>query len=78
MDATGNGLETELAHAVDALHSALQLAADASASIKTLLPKLGAIASLFDQLDAVVRSGREQIGSAAEGSPDASSERAAA
>jgi hypothetical protein len=56
------GLESELSKAVEDLHTALQRAADATASIKALLPKVGAIGSLFDELDAVIRSGRQQIG----------------
>jgi hypothetical protein len=62
IDETRTGLESELTQAVDELHTALQLAADASASISALLPKVGAISSLFDELDAVIRSGRQQIG----------------
>ena len=64
IDDTRNGLANELTQAVGDLQAALQRAADASASIKTLLPKVGAIGSLFDELDAVIRNGREQIGHA--------------
>jgi hypothetical protein len=62
IDETRTGLESELTHAVDELQTALQHAADASASIRALLPKVGAIGSLFDELDAVIRTGRQQIG----------------
>ncbi len=58
---TPTGLESELSHAVKELQIALQHAGDATASIKALLPKVGAIGSLFDELDAVIRSGRQQI-----------------
>jgi hypothetical protein len=64
-------LEAELGQAVDELHAALQRAADAATSIKTLLPKVGAISGLFDELDAVIRSGRQQIGQNAAASPTA-------
>jgi len=61
-DETRTGLESELSHAIDELQAALQHAAGATASIKALLPKVGAIGSLFDELDSVIRSGRQQIG----------------
>jgi len=66
---TRTGLENELSLAVGELQAALQQAADASAAIKTLLPKVGAIGSLFDELDAVIRSGRQQIGQAGDAAP---------
>ena len=68
-DETRTGLENELSAAVGELQIALQQAADASAVIKTLLPKVGAIGSLFDELDAVIRSGRQQIGQAGDTTP---------
>ena len=68
-DATRTGLEHELSAAVGELQIALQQAADASATIKTLLPKVGAINSLFDELDAVIRSGRQQIAQADDTAP---------
>ncbi len=68
-DVTRTGLEDELSAAVGELQIALQHAADASAAIKTLLPKVGAIGSLFDELDAVIRSGRQQISQAGESTP---------
>ena len=71
IDETGTGLENELNQAVDELQSALQHATVASASIKALLPRVGAVGSLFDELDAVIRSGRQQIGQGASGSPAA-------
>ena len=66
---TRTGLEDEISVAVGELQAALQQAADASAAIKALLPKVGAIGSLFDELDAVIRSGRQQIGQAGGGAP---------
>lgn len=66
---TRTGLENELSLAVGELQTALQQAADASATIKTLLPKVGAIGALFDELDAVIRSGRQQIGQAGDAAP---------
>jgi hypothetical protein len=61
-DETRTVLENELTQAVDELQTALQHAGEASASIRALLPKVGAIGSLFDELDAVIRSHRQQIG----------------
>jgi hypothetical protein len=60
-DESQAGLEGELNRAIDELHVALQRAADATAAIKALLPKVGAIGSLFDELDAMIHSGRQQI-----------------
>ena len=56
------GLEAELGQAVDDLHAALQQAADATTSIRALLPKVGTVGRLLDELDATIRSGRQQIG----------------
>jgi hypothetical protein len=70
-DETRTVLENELIQAVDELQTALEHAAGASASISALLPKLGAIGSLFDELDAVIRTGRAQIGQAGAATPAA-------
>lgn len=70
-DDTRIGLESELSKAVEDLHTALQRAADATASIKALLPKVGAIGALFDELDAVIRNGRQQIGPVTDAQPTA-------
>jgi hypothetical protein len=56
------GLEADLNQAIDELHTALQTAANATDSIKQILPRISAIGSLFDEIDAVVRTGRQQIG----------------
>lgn len=70
-DGTQTGLETDLSKAVQDLHTALQQASDATASIQAMLPKVGAIGTLFDELDAVIRSGRQQIGGNADAAPPA-------
>jgi hypothetical protein len=57
-------LERELTQAIDALQAALQQASDATASIRALVPRVGAIGTLFTELDAVIRTGREQFGAA--------------
>lgn len=62
---TRTGLEGELSQAIDELHAALQHATDATASIRALLPKVGSIGRMFDELDAVIQSGRQQIGEGA-------------
>lgn len=61
-ETTHTGLEGELSQAIDELQTALQQASDATASIRSLLPKVGALGQVFDELDAVIRSGRQQIG----------------
>ena len=63
IDESRTGLETELSQALGELQTALAQATTASTTIQSLLPKIGAIGSLFDELDAVIRSGRQQIGS---------------
>ncbi len=65
IDESRTGLENELSQALGELQISLQQATSASATIQSLLPKIGAIGSLFDELDAVIRSGRQQIGSQA-------------
>ena len=63
---TGNdqhpGLEGELTAALDDLHRGLQLAADATASIRALLPRVAALGSIFDGIEGVIRGGRQQLG----------------
>lgn len=69
IDESRTGLETELSQALGELQTALAQATNASTTIQSLLPKIGAIGSLFDELDAVMRSGRQQIGSQPSGAP---------
>jgi hypothetical protein len=59
---THAGLEADLTQALDELHTALQNAADATAAIKQILPRISVIGSLFDEIDAVIRTGRQHIG----------------
>ncbi len=61
-ETTHTGLEGELSQAINELQTALQQASDATSSIRALLPKVGALGQVFDELDAVIRSGRQQIG----------------
>jgi hypothetical protein len=58
----GTALEREFSRSIAELQAALQQAADASARIQSLLPRVGTISAVFAELDAVLRSGREQIG----------------
>ena len=63
IDESRTGLENELSQALGELQTALGQASSATATIQSILPKVGAIGSLFDELDAVIRSGRQQIAS---------------
>ena len=56
------GIDRELAWALDDLHAALQRATEATAIIKGLVPRLAATGSLFDEIEALVRAGRQHIG----------------
>jgi len=56
------GIERELSWALDELHAALQRAGEATATIKGLVPRLAATGSLFDEIEALVRAGRQHIG----------------
>lgn len=59
---TNIGLAGDLTDAIDKLQTALQTASDATATIRTLVPRVAATSSLFDELEAVIRSGRGQLG----------------
>ena len=58
------GIDRELTWALQELHAALQRATEATASIKGLVPRLAATGSLFDEIEALVRAGRQHIGAA--------------
>jgi len=55
-------LERELSQALDDLQASLQRASEATAAIKGLLPRLAAAGSLFDEIESLIRAGRERIG----------------
>ncbi len=55
-------LQQELSDALDELQSSLQRASDASGAIKGLLPRLAATGALFDEIETLIRAGRERIG----------------
>jgi hypothetical protein len=59
------GLEQELAQALGALESALQSAADAVASLRTMAPRLAASGSVLQEIEALVREGRQQAAATA-------------
>jgi hypothetical protein len=54
------GLEQELAQALGALESALQSAADSVASIRAMAPRLAASGSVLQEIETLVRTGRQQ------------------
>ena len=57
-----NDLQRELSAALDELQSALHRASDATGAIKGLLPRLAAAGALFDEIETLIRAGRERIG----------------
>jgi len=59
---TQNGIQRDIAAALEDLETGLGRAARAASTIRELLPRVGALGSLFDELEAVLRTGREQIG----------------
>lgn len=56
------GLNEELTDALEDLRTSLQRAADATASIQRLVPRVAQIGSLFDELASVINTGRQQLG----------------
>lgn len=66
---SSNDLERELRQALDDLHAALQRASEATSAIQSLLPRLAAAGSLFDEIESLIRAGRERIGAGA-GTPE--------
>jgi hypothetical protein len=63
-DSQAVGLEQELQQAFDALHEALQRAAEATTALRDLAPRVSAIGGVFDQIEAAVNEGRRQIAGA--------------
>jgi len=57
-----NDLERDLRQALEELQEALERAAEATGAIRSMLPRLAAAGSLFDEIEALVRTGRERIG----------------
>jgi hypothetical protein len=55
-------LERDLSQALDDLHASLKRASEATAAIKSLLPRLAAAGSLFEEMESLIRAGRERIG----------------
>jgi hypothetical protein len=57
-----SGLEQELTQALDELNAALQRASEATAVIRGIVPRLAATGSVLDEIEALVRAKRSQIG----------------
>jgi hypothetical protein len=53
-----HGIAEDLSEAVDELHASLTRAAEATARIKSILPSVGRISSVFDELESIIESGR--------------------
>ena len=56
------GLEQELNAAIDDLRASLQRAGDATATLQRLVPRVSQIGAVFDEIAAVISSGRQQLG----------------
>ncbi|MBI5289971.1 MAG: hypothetical protein HY873_13440 [Chloroflexi bacterium] len=63
-DSRTQGLELELNAAIDELRTALQRADDATANLQRLVPRVTQIGTLFDEIAAVINTGRQQLGGA--------------
>jgi hypothetical protein len=68
-DQNNQALEQQLARAIDDLQSALRQAHEAVADLQTLVPRVAQVGALFDELAAVISSGRAQLGAASGATP---------
>lgn len=62
-DQQTQALEQELTRAIEDLQAALRRAHDASATLQALVPRVAQVSTLFDELAAVINTGRAQLGS---------------
>lgn len=58
----GKGIEQELSAAIGELRAALQRANDAAGEVQRIMPRVGQLSLLFDEIANVVNSGRQQLG----------------
>ena len=58
-------LAQDLGEATDELQIALQRASDAASRIKGLIPRVSAVNALLDEIESVIQSGRQQMGTRA-------------
>ncbi len=63
---TNSGISRELGEAIDELHVALQRATEATSQIRALVPRIGALGNLFDDIEAVLQTGRQHLGADAQ------------
>lgn len=59
---TTSGIARELGEAIDELQAALHRASEATTQIRALVPRIGTLGNLFDDIEAVLQSGRQQFG----------------
>jgi hypothetical protein len=59
---TKTALAQDLSEAITDLQTALQHAGDATARIKNLVPRIGAVNALLDEIESVLQAGRREIG----------------
>jgi hypothetical protein len=62
-DQPTQALEHELTRAIEDLQAALRRAHEASTTLQALLPRVAQVSTLFDELAAVINTGRAQLGS---------------
>lgn len=55
-------IEQDLNNSLEDLRVALQRAADATAELQRIVPRIAQVGSLFDELASVINSGRQQLG----------------
>ncbi len=63
-DSRTTGLGQDLARAIEDLGTTLQHATDATAVLRGILPRIDAIAGVFDDIETALRTGRERLGAA--------------
>ena len=66
-DTRTQGLEEEFHAAIDDLRIALQRADTATAQLQRLVPRISQIGTIFDEIAAVINTGRPQLGAAGPG-----------
>lgn len=61
-DRNTSALAQDLTQSIDELQSALLRASEATARIKSLVPRVGAVNRLLDEIESVIQTGRQELG----------------